>query len=170
MFGTDWCYYLYRNTSSTLFWPSDVASCHYSSSAMEWMMVYANSVNLVPTNSNSSNCPEVRPIEKYWDHIKTKQRKTCYAAISMTDAGRRWIKCTNIGTNLILDDFMGKKLKQYDPCRRNKAFVLHISTDVYLLFWNETFSSVTGKNLPFTFSLFLSHSELYIQLTGGIIP
>lgn len=85
-----------KHTSSTLFWP-DLASCHYSSRALEWYNL--NSVDVVPKNTNPPNCPELRPIEKYWANIKTKLRKTCQPATSLPDFKKKWMKCTKLITN-----------------------------------------------------------------------
>jgi predicted transcriptional regulator len=88
--------FMKKHTSSTLFWP-DLASCHYSTRTLEWYK--ANSVEVVPKESNPPNCPELRPIEKYWANIKSKLRKTCQPATSLPDFQRKWIKCTKLVTD-----------------------------------------------------------------------
>lgn len=56
----------------TKFWP-DLASCHYSQKAIKWYG--QNGVDVIPKNMNPPNCPELRPIEKYWANVKGKLRK-----------------------------------------------------------------------------------------------
>lgn len=52
-----------------MFWP-DLASCHYSKVVQEW---YAEKgVQFVPKNLNPPNCPQFRPIEKYWAIMKRR--------------------------------------------------------------------------------------------------
>lgn len=52
-----------------MFWP-DLASCHYSKVVQEW---YAEKgVQVVPKNLNPPNCPQFRPIEKYWAIMKRR--------------------------------------------------------------------------------------------------
>lgn len=55
------------------FWP-DLASCHYSKRTEEW---YRNhGVDFIPKDMNPPNCPQFRPIEKYWGIVKAKLKKT----------------------------------------------------------------------------------------------
>lgn len=50
-----------------VFWP-DLASCHYSKETQSFMHAYK--VNFVPKDSNTPNVPNLRPIEKFWCHLK----------------------------------------------------------------------------------------------------
>lgn len=52
-----------------MFWP-DLASCHYSTDVLQWYK--ANEVQFVPKGLNPPNCPQFRPIEKYWAIMKQK--------------------------------------------------------------------------------------------------
>lgn len=61
------------HSGSLLFWP-DLASAHYSKKTMEWYR--ENEVNFVPRDKNPPNCPELRPIEKYWANLKRKLKKS----------------------------------------------------------------------------------------------
>ena len=66
----------------TLFW-LDLATAHYAKRVVEW---YQNErIFFVPKSSNLANCPELRPIEKYWSHVKRELRKTRDRAKSITD-------------------------------------------------------------------------------------
>jgi len=65
--------FIKKHKASTFFWP-DLASCHYSKTAMEWFR--SNEVALVPKEANPPNCPELRPIEKYWALVKRNLKET----------------------------------------------------------------------------------------------
>lgn len=75
----------------TIFWP-DLASCHYSLRTTQWYA--ANGVNVVPKYINPPNCPELRPIEKYWAIMKLKLRKHCKEAKGIEDFKQKWIRVT----------------------------------------------------------------------------
>lgn len=51
------------------FWP-DLASCHYSKDVLQWYK--DNGVQFIPKEKNPPNCPQFRPIEKYWAIVKRK--------------------------------------------------------------------------------------------------
>lgn len=51
------------------FWP-DLASCHYSKDVVQWYN--NNGVQFIPKELNPPNCPQFRPIEKYWAIMKRK--------------------------------------------------------------------------------------------------
>ena len=55
-----------------LFW-LDLASCDYGKMAMDWYK--QNNVNVVVRDMNPPNCPELRPIERYWALMKRKLQK-----------------------------------------------------------------------------------------------
>jgi transposase len=59
--------FIRSHTDNPLFWP-DLASCHYAKTVMKWYE--DNNVNIVPKTANPPNCPELRPIERYWALIK----------------------------------------------------------------------------------------------------
>lgn len=65
--------YLVDNESPPLFW-SDLASCHYSKTVEEWYQ--QNNIYYVPKAANPPNCPDARPIEKFWAILKGKLRKS----------------------------------------------------------------------------------------------
>ncbi|KAF2880901.1 hypothetical protein ILUMI_25277 [Ignelater luminosus] len=85
--------FLRKHSISILFWP-DLVSCHYSTKTINWYNL--NNINIVPKEVNPPNCPELRPIKKYWTRIKLKLRKTCSPANSMADFKSKWLKCTNL--------------------------------------------------------------------------
>lgn len=63
--------FIRQHKTNVMFWP-DLASCHYSKEVLEWYA--ANNVNFVAKEINPPNCPEFRPIEKYWAIVKRKLR------------------------------------------------------------------------------------------------
>ena len=65
--------FLRQHTKNTFFWP-DLASCHYSNDTMKWYK--QNQVNIVPRDANPPNCPELRPIERYWALVKRRLKST----------------------------------------------------------------------------------------------
>lgn len=60
-----------------IFWP-DLATIHYSNKTVDWYK--SKSIYFVPKTCNPPNCPELRPIEKFWAIIKQMLRKTSKTA------------------------------------------------------------------------------------------
>lgn len=79
--------FIRQHKGPTIFWP-DLASCHYSRSTIEWYRT--NQVNFVPKDINPPNCPELRPIERYWAIMKTKLRMTTKEAKGIEDLKKKW--------------------------------------------------------------------------------
>lgn len=79
--------FLRKHEVSTFFWP-DLASCHYSKMALEWFQ--RNEVVLVPREANPPNCPELRPIERYWALIKREMKSTKKVAKNIEDFKGKW--------------------------------------------------------------------------------
>lgn len=72
---------------SVFFWP-DLATAHYSRSTLNWYN--DNDVQFCEKNINPPNCPELRPIERYWSRIKSKLLKTGKTAKNLTEFKRLW--------------------------------------------------------------------------------
>ena len=79
--------FLREHNESTFFWP-DLASCHYSRATAEWYN--ANGVVFVPKEANPPNCPELRPVERYWALVKRDLKETKGATKSLQDFRRKW--------------------------------------------------------------------------------
>lgn len=79
--------FLRKHNVSTFFWP-DLASCHYSKLSIEWFE--QNLVKLVPREANPPNCPELRPIERYWALIKRELKETKKEAKDIADFKTKW--------------------------------------------------------------------------------
>lgn len=84
--------FLRSHNGSPVFWP-DLASCHYSSVTNEWYT--KNHIIIVPKEANPPNCPEFRPIEKYWALIKRELKKTKATALTIDNFRRRWYKAAD---------------------------------------------------------------------------
>lgn len=69
------------------FWP-DLASCHYSKRTLEWYE--QNNVLFVPREANPPNCPELRPIERYWALAKRELKTTKKVAKNLVDFKQKW--------------------------------------------------------------------------------
>lgn len=65
--------FIKQHRSATKFW-ADLASVHFSKAAMEWYK--ANSVDVIPKEMNPPNCPQLRPIEKFWAIVKGKLKRS----------------------------------------------------------------------------------------------
>ena len=70
-----------------LFWP-DLASCHYGKVAKKFYQ--DSNINIVPKEANLPNCLELRPIEKYWAHVKRKLKTTKYKTSSIAEFQKIW--------------------------------------------------------------------------------
>lgn len=79
--------FLRQHHVSTIFWP-DLASCHYSNATKKWYE--AHGVVFVPKEANPPNCPELRPIERYWALVKKELKKTKQSSRTVQDFRRKW--------------------------------------------------------------------------------
>lgn len=87
-----------RNVS-TIFWP-DLASSHYAKDVLNWFQ--DKNVNFVPKDMNPPNCPQLRPVERYWANIKRILRKDGVAAKSAKHFQARW----KIADKKVTDDYV----------------------------------------------------------------
>ena len=79
--------FISKHRGSAFFWP-DLASCHYSKMALDWYK--DNNINFVPKEANPPNCPELRPIERYWALFKRKLKSTKKGTQDMKVFKRKW--------------------------------------------------------------------------------
>lgn len=56
-----------KHSTPPLFWP-DLASAHYAKSTLKWFK--DNDIDFVEKEINPPNCPQLRPIERYWAIVK----------------------------------------------------------------------------------------------------
>ena len=78
--------FLKKHEVCKFFWP-DLATCHYSKKAIEWYQI--NKVQFVPKEVNPPNCPELRPIERYWALVKKHLKTTKGSAENENDFGKK---------------------------------------------------------------------------------
>lgn len=71
------------------FWP-DLASCHYSREVLQWYR--DNGVDFIEKDLNPPNCPQFRPIEKYWAIVKQKLKKSGRVTRDAVEMKRWWNK------------------------------------------------------------------------------
>jgi len=94
---------------STFFWP-DLASCHYSRATTNWYN--DNNITFVPRETNPPNCPELRPIERYWALVKRELKATKKEAKDITDFRNKWNaaakKVTETTRRQLMEDILGK--------------------------------------------------------------
>lgn len=94
---------------STLFWP-DLATVHYSKKVQQWYE--SNGVNYVPKDLNPPNCPELRPVEKYWSIIKGKLRKSGKVAKNYQSFVQLWRSASRlVEQNLVVRLMAHLKMK-----------------------------------------------------------
>lgn len=72
------------------FWP-DLASAHYSAATMDWYQ--KNNIDVIPKTMNPPNCPEFRPIEKFWSIVKGKLRRTGAVIKNEREMAVKWNNC-----------------------------------------------------------------------------
>jgi transposase/predicted DNA-binding protein YlxM (UPF0122 family) len=96
---------LRSHSVSTFFWP-DLASSHYSKATLEWYK--ANGVNFVPKEANPPNCPELRPIEKYWAQVKRILKETKQVSKNETDFKRKWRVASGKVSETTIKTMMGR--------------------------------------------------------------
>ena len=59
------------NNRSVVFWP-DMAPCHYTSKVTEYLK--DKNIEFIEKGENAPNCPQSRPIEKFWALCKSRYR------------------------------------------------------------------------------------------------
>lgn len=91
------------------FWP-DLASCHYSKDTMDWYCLHA--VDIIPKHMNPPNCPELRPIERFWAITKQKLKKHGKTSNSKQNLGIKWNKvCGEVSRQVVQNLMQGIKKK-----------------------------------------------------------
>lgn len=70
-----------------LFWP-DLASAHYAGETVT--LLNSKNIDFVKKDDNPPNCPELRPIERYWATVKRHLRKDGREASTLAEFKRMW--------------------------------------------------------------------------------
>jgi len=79
----------YHNRSDVLFWP-DMATIHYSGVVTQ--ALNSNNIEFIPKDHNPPNCPQARPIEKFWAICKKAYSKTSITSKTTKQFTRIWRK------------------------------------------------------------------------------
>lgn len=83
---------LYRqHDTPPLFWP-DLASAHYAGVTIE--LLDSLNIEFVRKYDNPPNCPQLRPIERYWAIVKRHLRKDGGQATNMDMFKKMWTKAS----------------------------------------------------------------------------
>lgn len=79
--------FIRKHSKSTFFWP-DLATCHYGKASLQWYK--DNNIKIVPKEANPPNCPELRPIKRYWALVKKKLKESKKEAKDVEDFRKKW--------------------------------------------------------------------------------
>ena len=77
------------NLSDIIFWP-DMASIHYETDVQNWFK--SKGIQCVKRGDNTPNCPQLRPIEKFWGLCKKEYSKIDTVSESTEEMRKHWIK------------------------------------------------------------------------------
>lgn len=108
-----------KHTGNTLFWP-DLASCHYARSILDWYS--KNNVEFVQKAKNPPNCPEIRPIEKFWALMKGKLRKKDNGADDLEKFKKDWRNVSKTIDGTVVQNLMSNiktKVRVLAKCAKN---------------------------------------------------
>lgn len=78
---------IHQHDCAVVFWP-DLASCHYATSTLNWYL--QNNVSVVTKDQNPPNCPEFRPIARYWAIVKRLLKKNEGTAYDNKSLLQKW--------------------------------------------------------------------------------
>lgn len=62
----------FHKNDNVVFWP-DLATCHYAKKVTDYMRL--KNIDFVPKDANPPNCPQLRPIERFWAICKSRYSK-----------------------------------------------------------------------------------------------
>lgn len=105
--------FIQQHRGPLMFWP-DLASCHYSKKTVEWYQT--NQVDFVPKHMNPPNCPQFRPIERYWAIVKAKLKKNAGVVKTIAGMHAKWTYFSGKVTKEVVQLLMGsirRKVRKY---------------------------------------------------------
>lgn len=112
---------LYRkHDTPPLFWP-DLASAHYAKATIT--LLQQNNVEFVEKDSNPPNCPELRPIERYWAIVKRELRKKGEVATNMAEFKKIWNSSSRKVTRQGVQNLMKRAFSKLRAFYRNKRIL-----------------------------------------------
>lgn len=101
---------LYRKHGSLpIFWP-DLATAHYAGDTLS--LLNKEKIEFVSKEMNPPNCPELRPIEKYWAIIKRDLLKKGAVAQDMEDFKKMWNAASRRVTKTSIQALMARVPKK----------------------------------------------------------
>src|SRR5687767_5915232 len=95
---------IWKHDSPILIWP-DLATAHYAIATRE--LLESENPPFLAKEDNPPNCPELRPIERYWALVKGILRKASLAAKNDADFKRKWKKYSSKVTKEMVQNLMG---------------------------------------------------------------
>ena len=84
----------HHNRQNILFWP-DMATSYYAASVLAFLR--SEGISFVEKKRNLPNCPQARPIEKFWALCKSELKKSSYIYSNIESFRKRW---TTISSNV----------------------------------------------------------------------
>lgn len=93
-----------KHNRSVKFWP-DLASCYYSKIVLQWYK--QNKVDVIPKTMNPPNCPEFRPIERYWSIVKRNLKKSGGKVQDIKGMRSKWVQSSLKVTPEVVQNLMG---------------------------------------------------------------
>mgnify|MGYP005984040959 FL=1 len=97
-----------------LFWP-DLASAHYANATLEFLT--RKNIKFVVKEDNPPNCPELRPVERYWALVKKHLKKDGREAKTLEEFRKIWMtaarKVTENGVRRLMESIKSKVRKFY---------------------------------------------------------
>lgn len=106
-----------QHNSPVKFWP-DLASCHYSKKTLEWYGT--NNIDVIPKDLNPPNCPQFRPIEKYWAIVKAMLKKDGGRVENANEMRKKWNKYATKVTPATVQNLMAAINKNVRDFIHNK--------------------------------------------------
>lgn len=89
------------------FWP-DMATAHYEKSVIEELK--EQNIEFLEKDGNLPNCPQLRPIEKYWALCKQEYKKFPNPSSTISSFRRRW---TNISSKVFSKSSTTNSIKNH---------------------------------------------------------
>ena len=80
----------FHKNDEIMFWP-DLASSHYSKKVQNYLT--SENIQYVPKDRNIANCPELRPIEDFWNEMKRNVYDKCWEAENLDQLHNRIEYC-----------------------------------------------------------------------------
>lgn len=80
---------IWEHRAPEIFW-TDLTTAHYARKVLDWFQT--EGLSIVPKHLNPPNCPEIRPIERYWAIIKRKLLEDMKSIKTLSGLRRKWLR------------------------------------------------------------------------------